>query len=85
MLSIQIDNPTIEKKLLYTIQNQKRGLEDIVIEAIDKFLNSNEKSTQSSIDTLPSLIDKYIGIVKADEIDEEYQSSREVMLKEKYL
>jgi len=74
-----------KKKLLYTIQNQKRGLEDIVIEAIDKFLNSNEKSTQSSIDTLPSLIDKYIGIVKADEIDEEYQSSREVMLKEKYL
>lgn len=52
----------------------------MVVEAIEKFLKTNETQTLSIAN-----LDKYIGILNEDEIDKDYKNSREVMLKEKYL
>ncbi|MEA2029134.1 MAG: hypothetical protein U9N49_09175 [Campylobacterota bacterium] len=73
MISLQIDNPTIEQKLFDAIKNQKRDMEDIVIEAIEKFLNSKNDNSSQDFSSLPSCVDQYIGIVKEDEIDKEFQ------------
>ena len=43
------------------------------------------KIDKEKIDTLPSSVDKYTGIVSEEELDNHYKSSRENYLKEKYL
>ena len=45
----------------------------------------NKKIHKESIDTLPSSLDKYMGIVAEEELDYGYKESREAYLKEKYL
>ncbi len=50
MISLQIDNPTIEQKLFDAIKKQKRDLEDIVVEAVEKFLANKENNTLAKQD-----------------------------------
>jgi len=74
MISLQIDNPSIEQKLFDAIKHQKRDMEDIVIEAIEKFLASkNANPSKKDFASLPSSVDQCIGVVKEDEIDKEFE------------
>ena len=42
------------------------------------------KIERTEIDTLPSSLDRYRGIVDEEELDQDYKSSREDYLKKKY-
>jgi len=45
----------------------------------------NTKIQKEKIDSLPSSLDKYMGIVSEEELDYGYKESREGYLREKYL
>jgi len=67
----------------------KRDKPMAVLLSYETFLKM-KKQIESTVDkkivkTLPSSLDKYIGIVAEDEIDYGYKESREQYLKEKYL
>ena len=67
----------------------KRNKPTAVLISYETFLKM-KKREESEIDktalkSLPSSLNQFIGIVSEDEIDDEYKTSREVYLKEKYL
>ena len=66
----------------------KRDKPTAVLISYETFLKM--KKEKGIIDTskwrsLPSSLDRFIGIVSKDEVDEDYKKSRETYLKEKYL
>ena len=89
-IKLNINNPLLEEQLLQFVQQQKQNVEEVTLEALQFFINAfhqNQKpySPKIDIDTLPSSVDKYIGIVNENEIDLDYKCSRGNYLEEKYL
>jgi hypothetical protein len=86
-ITLKIDNPHLEEQLLLFLKEQKQGLEEVTVEALQFFMNTFKKSHSQKIDidNLPSSVDKYIGIVNENEVDLEYKNSRADYLSKKYL
>jgi len=86
-MTIKIDNPHLEKQLLSFLKEQKQGLEEVTVEALQFFMNAFKKEhpPKIDIDSLPSSVDKYIGVVNENEVDLEYKKSRVDYLAKKYL
>jgi hypothetical protein len=86
-ITLKIDNPHLEEQLLLFLKEQKQGLEEVTIEALQFFMNAFKKKDikKIDIDSLPSSVDKYVGIVGENEVDLEYKDSRANYLARKYL
>ena len=67
----------------------KRDKPTAVLISYESFLKMKKQIdttiNKQKIDSLPSSLDKYMGIVSEEEIDYGYKESRENYLKEKYL
>jgi hypothetical protein len=88
-ITLKIDNPHLEEQLLLFLKEKKRDIEEVTVEALEFFMNVFGKNNDDypkkiDIDTLPSSVDKYIGIVKENEVDLDYKNSRVDYLIEKY-
>ncbi len=61
MLQLQIDNPALEKKLAYLLQEKKVQLQDFVSEAIERLVDVNlyEDIPSSHKRELQKRMDKY--------------------------
>ena len=67
----------------------KRDKPTAVLLSYDTYIKM-KKRDEPAIDparlkNLPSSVDRFVGILSEDEIDEDYKASRETYLKEKYL
>ena len=67
----------------------KRDNPVAVLISYEKYLKQYKKSGETistdDIKDLPSVVDKFVGAVSVDDIDENYKDSREDYLKAKYL
>ena len=77
-ITLKIDNPHLEEQLLLFLKEQKQSLEEVTIEALQFFMNAFKKKDikKIDIDSLPSSVDKYIGIVGENEVDLKFKKER---------
>ena len=81
MYSVKLDiNPLIYEHIMFFLKNLPKNMVTVHTNKINK-----ELKTKIDIDSLPSSVDKYIGIVNENEVDLEYKNSRDDYLAKKYL
>ena len=67
----------------------KRDKPTAVLISYEKFLKMKKRDEavidRKALETLPSSVDQFVGIVSEEEADNDYKASREAYLREKYL
>ena len=66
-ITLKIDNPHLEEQLLLFLKEQKQGLEEVTIEALQFFMNAFKKKD----------IKKYVKIVSENEVDLKFKKERD--------
>jgi hypothetical protein len=66
-ITLKIDNPHLEEQLLLFLKEQKQGLEEVTIEALQFFMNAFKKKD----------IKKYVEIVSENEVDLKFKKERD--------
>ncbi len=71
MITLKIENPEIENKLINFVKTQKKDLEEIAIEAIQQFINSLQAKEieykKKDVTKYMHVIEKEYDIKQADE------------------
>ncbi len=81
MYSVKLDiNPLIYEHIMFFLKNLPKNM--VTVHSTKK---KSELKTKIDIDSLPSSVDKYVGIVNENEVDLDYKNSRADYLAEKYL
>ena len=62
----------------------KRDKPIAVLLSYQEFLKLKKRTNKVDIHNLPSKIDKYVGLLKNEELDMDYKDSRALYLKEKH-
>ena len=62
----------------------KRDKPIAVLVSYKEFLKLKKRTKKIDIHNLPSKVDKYVGLLKNEELDMEYRDSRALYLKEKH-
>ena len=81
MYSVKLDiNPLIYEHIMFFLKNLPKNMV-----TVHTTKSKRELKTTIDIDSLPSSVDKYVGIVNENEVDLDYKNSRADYLAEKYL